>query len=291
MFDGYSFIRFLCVQINNQHLLPEIFQFVKDNCAKHIICLQVNNYWLVNVSQIAEQLKHVKALELNHMALNVNIYDTFLKYCEQLQILVIFPLINDQDGLRYRIDTTWTSLKYLQLETFIYVDCSYKEMDFDFSDFLRNHPKLKTVVTDQKSLIRSLCSTEFALPYAAMIFDSEDDLLDIWHTFQLCLKHRDLSYKTLKNIFRYKQIKAIHWVIADNDHRELLRDLSAQPHIEKLCLSFIARLNKDLIPPIVESFPCLQKLIQYMNRHTANSFKGDFIASNQSNWNIATCVY
>lgn len=288
-----SLFRFLSVEMEDS-IWSDIFQFMKENCAKDLIHLKLWSYHRMDLSRcdgsiVAEQLKLVKALEIHcNIVFSGDIYDTLFKYCEQLRILAIN--LNGNYMGHQETNTTWMSHNYLRLETFVFMERKDKIMDCpEFPTFLRNNPQLRAIVTDQKSIIRSVCSTETALEYAGFMFETKYNLSKMWHHLETCAEREfvksieltvceDLSYETLRKICNFNQIKSIRWMIVhDTSLVDALRELRPQSHIKTLSLTFITREIEASIPQILKCFPCLTKLWIYVNPHSDTPFKEIFM--------------
>lgn len=128
-----SLFRFLSVEMDDS-LSSEIFQFMKENCAKDLIHLKFWSFDRMDLSRcdgsiIAEQLRLVKALEIEcNSEFNGDIYDTLFKYCEQLRILAFN--LNKYQMEHQEANSTWMSHNYLRLETFVFMDQKDNIMDY-----------------------------------------------------------------------------------------------------------------------------------------------------------------
>lgn len=284
-----SLFRFLSVEMDNSTSF-EIFQFMKENCAKHLIHLTFRSEdGIMDVSRwdgsiIADQLKLLQILQFKCMSSSGDIYDTFLKYCETLRALAI-------DGLpiKTQLNTVWLCHNYSRLETIVIVDGTIQLDLIEFPAFLRNNPQMRNVVTDQTSIIRNVCLTETDLDYAGFMFETKYDLLEMWDHLETCAKQEyvksidlsvteDLTYEILRKIFNFQKIKSIRWmVVEDTSVEDALRDLRPQSHIETLSLTYITREIEASIPQILKCFPSVRKLFIYVNPHTRAPFKSIFL--------------
>lgn len=284
------------VEMENS-LVTEIFQFVNENCATQLKYLNLWSREHFELGQcdgaiIAEQLKQLKVLQLNSfITFKGDFYARFLKYCEQLNALTI---ICNQTKLEppFIMDTTWMNYSYGRL-TVLHIICNKSTSVYsEFPDFLRNNPQLKVVVTNQNSIIKSLCLAEMDLEYAAFLFTSERDVLLLMRDLEICNEQKfdktiELIFCTFVRaigpIFNLKKFKRITWTSSDScRHLEIISCLfQPQSHIEAVDLRFktmASEVHKDvIISEILKLFPRLKKLEFHSRIYPETPFKKVFL--------------
>ncbi|KAJ6643833.1 hypothetical protein Bhyg_08798, partial [Pseudolycoriella hygida] len=189
-----SLFRFLEVEIV-ESMSAQMFQFIRDNCAKDLVGLRLYSDTPMDLSQvdgsiIAGQLKSVEVLQLHKVSMRKDIYSNFLKYCEEIQTLFIIPS-STLEAEHGTINDSWMTQRYSKLKSFI---------------FLSGH---------SKTAMTSLCLTEIDLDYAGIIFEIERN-------------------GTLKKIFSCKEIKSIRWMVRHECLTTALEGIPEQRHVETL---------------------------------------------------------
>ncbi|KAJ6643832.1 hypothetical protein Bhyg_08797, partial [Pseudolycoriella hygida] len=215
-----SLFRFLVVEIV-ESMSAQMFQFIRDNCAKDLVGLQLYSDTLMDLSQvdgsiIAGQLKSVEVLQLHQVSIRKDIYSNFLKYCEEIQTLFIIPS-STLEAEYGTINDSWMTQRYSKLKSFVFLSGHSKTA---------MTPNLRTVTTDQLSIIKSLCLTEIDLDYAGIIFEIERN-------------------GTLKKIFSCKEIKSIRWMVRHECLTTALEGIPEQRHVETLVTLHLGKTTMD----------------------------------------------
>lgn len=266
-----SLIRNLELCFHDSRAITDTFLTTKQNCAKRLHSLLLWSFndecriSEVHFEAIAEQIETLEVLGLH----DVLCVDFLLEKCQSIRKLAI-----DYHGLGFDPSCTfWMNKNFPHLRTIILQNLN--EPNIDLTQFLQLNPQSKTVLSDDPSAIKSICLTKTFLPYAAMRFYFEEELLRQLNNIKQCCKNKFIKsldlllssddsndvpdLQTLQSVIAVKHIGGLHFAVG-RENIGIFEMIGSQPNIKRLCLRINTEMTENEAKKIAKCFPNISEL-------------------------------
>lgn len=268
-----QFVRSVKLVIDNHEKLVEAFECIRMKCAKKLQSFEIKSQRrLIKLNEhqidiISKQIDQLKVLALHGIMGG----DVILNCIESLKVLIFHPYHTDLFSTNLN---SWVNRTISSLEILILVDENYAQVNLN--NFLRQNPQLIAVICDNLASIRSICSTEQIIPYAALWFHNEDDFWEVHDEIEQCCSRQNIKRLDIVlpdwglllpflAILHFEYVKGLHFRVC-HDIRLFFKHMDIRPNVEALYLHFDVRLTKRSLERITECFPNLYELsIQICN--------------------------
>lgn len=263
------------VNPGHRYQIKNGFQFIQRNCAKDLVSLRLNGYYVDEISSfdshiIRTQLAGLKRLEMN----NIFVSKSVLSCCEQLEFLTFSLDLRDNSehdkcNRHLNSDNSWLNCGYPNLNELSF---SVPELiHVDLRPFLTQNANLKTIACSGFYAIKSLfqttnhyrrvtlkfqCNSHYAATLGYIInrrFTCDE--------LEIVMKMRKIKIDIFDVMNNLKNLVAAHWIMDSTMVDHLPRTNLSMPTLKKICMtSSDILLTDDIADSLDRMFPNLIEL-------------------------------
>lgn len=251
------------------------FQFIRKNCAKDLLSLRLNGYYVDEISCFdsyitRSQIAGLKRLEMN----NIFVSKSGLRWCEKLEFLKFSLDLRDNsehDICNHHLnsDNGWLNCGYPNLNELSF---SVPELiHVDLRPLLTQNPNLKTITCSGFYAIKSLFQTtnhyrrvtlkfQYNSHYAATLAYITDRCFTC-DELEIVMKMRRIKIDIFDVMNKLKNVVAAHWIIDSTMVDHLKRTNLTMPTLKKVCMtSSDILLTDEIADSLDRMFPNLIEL-------------------------------